>query len=526
MALWIDEIAFGALPNINPQPLFSAVCERTIDGAITHKPIYLDNAADKFYITIDTTKQGQVEKHACDLSTFTCSNVTVTAMPNYAFAGCENIEAVAFPTNSALIPDGLFSYNTYDGVKYYAVGDSDPAGNVVDLSNTAITSIGKEAFKENKHITSFIAPASMGSSAGLSIGASAFEGCTNLESIDFSNVACSKITIGASAFKNCKSLTSITFPSSADVEIVLSASEIFSGCKALTSIQLNPKTTGALGNSVFFGCEELRSVTVKGFDPEDADTAIKVESIGERAFSGCKNLNTFQFAAFSNVTKANKEAFKNTGSLGGSVSLPASWAEFGESAFSTTNMTSLTFGYAGENLKLGNSSFAENKQLTEVRFNKGCSLDNYNSSNIFKNSTALEKMFLPTDFELGTSKLSNFLLQDTYKKTPALCIYKKYKSYTGSLSDNWRKINGANYAQVYFQIQGDADADAISTSIDDVMKDNKSDVNATSTHYWATIGGVPTLLGTTPRRTTDPSLVIYFSTGYTLDSSGFHAPAP
>jgi len=72
------------------------------------------------------------------------------------------------------------------------------------IQNYPVTSIGKEAFLENRNITSVIIPNSVTSiRAG-----GAFAVCTNLTSVTIPNKV---TTIESFAFQSCTSLTSVTF---------------------------------------------------------------------------------------------------------------------------------------------------------------------------------------------------------------------------------------------------------------------------------------------------------------------------
>ncbi len=105
-----------------------------------------------------------------------------------------------------------------------------------------------------------------------SIGGSAFEGCSNLESITIPEGVTS---IGTYAFYNCSSLTSIEIPEG--VTSILEAA--FRGCSSLTSIEI-PEGVTSIGRYAFSGCSNLTSITIP----------TSVTSIGGRAFEDCDSL--------------------------------------------------------------------------------------------------------------------------------------------------------------------------------------------------------------------------------------------
>ena len=109
-----------------------------------------------------------------------------------------------------------------------------------------------------------------------SIGANAFFGCINLESLTFTPTSI-LTSIGDLAFKNCFSstsiFTSITIPNS----VISIGQEAFRNCASLESVTLptNPLFI-SIGISAFQACG-LKSITIPN----------SVTSIGTSAFSGC-----------------------------------------------------------------------------------------------------------------------------------------------------------------------------------------------------------------------------------------------
>lgn len=100
--------------------------------------------------------------------------------------------------------------------------------------------------------------------------------CTDTEIIIPSEYNAKHVTsIGDSAFYACSGLTSVTIPDS-----VTSIGEIaFSNCTGLTSVTIGNGVT-SIGNQAFSGCSGLTSITI----PDS------VTSIGSYAFSGCGGL--------------------------------------------------------------------------------------------------------------------------------------------------------------------------------------------------------------------------------------------
>ena len=125
--------------------------------------------------------------------------------------------------------DTLVGANIKDGVLlgYYGLG-----GDIV-LPNT-VTKIDNEALKGNDNIVSITIPGSV-----KDIGNNAFEGCTKLERVIFTNPekTSENLIIRLSAFQNCKKLTECEIPARA-YQVV---GNIFKGCTSLTEVKVNAK---------------------------------------------------------------------------------------------------------------------------------------------------------------------------------------------------------------------------------------------------------------------------------------------
>lgn len=143
---------------------------------------------------------------------------------------------------------------TVDGINYYLRSDktatvtaSTVTGDIVipekitvDGVNYSVTSIGNEAFKDSKALTSVAMP------SVTSIGYCAFEDCEALTSVDMPSVT----SIGNQAFYGCSSLTSVTMPSVKSI-----GNEAFYSCP-ITNLSL-PATLTSIGNSCFIKTREI-----------------------------------------------------------------------------------------------------------------------------------------------------------------------------------------------------------------------------------------------------------------------------
>ncbi len=210
-----------------------------------------------------------------------------------------------------------------------------------------------------------------------SIGENAFESCSNLTNITLGNGVTS---IGSCAFKSCSGLTSITIPNS----VKSIGSSAFPGCIGLTSIKVSsgntkydsrdncnaiietasntliqsckttiiPNTITSIGNSAFYECSGLTSITIPN----------SVTSIGNYAFLGCDGLTSVTIP--NSVTSIGGYAFEYCDGLT-SITIGNSVTSIGDSAFeSCSGLTSITIPDSVTSIEI--NAFSYCKKLTKI----------------------------------------------------------------------------------------------------------------------------------------------------------------
>ncbi|MCM1227722.1 MAG: leucine-rich repeat protein [Clostridium sp.] len=218
-----------------------------------------------------------------------------------------------------------------DGIyDYIRISDCDDSAETVDIpaeiDGLLVTSIGNFVFMNCENLTSIIIPGNVAF-----IGALAFANCKSLTNItipegvktiiDETFRGCENLInitipesverIGYAVFTNCYSLESITIPEN----VTTIEDGTFGGCYNLTSINVSenntvyssengvllnkdktklicvpagrmknefPESVTSIGNSAFFTCITLKSITL----PED------ITAIGYGAFNWCENLTS------------------------------------------------------------------------------------------------------------------------------------------------------------------------------------------------------------------------------------------
>ena len=162
------------------------------------------------------------------------------------------------------------------------------------------------------------------------IGDDAFNGCSNLTSVEFPN---SLVSIGQSAFEVCRNLTSITIPNS----VTSIGSWAFSHCNSITEITI-PNSVSHIGINPFHDCTNLAQITVElgnlYYDSRNNCNAI-IETSSNSIISG--SLNT---VIPNSVTAICRDAFLQIPIT--TISIPASVVRIDMSAFALTSLSEIT----------------------------------------------------------------------------------------------------------------------------------------------------------------------------------------
>lgn len=254
-----------------------------------------------------------------------------------------------------------FAYTQKSGKEYYTVQPSpDVTGEVLipatyddgEHGELPIGVIASSAFTGNTTITSVIMR------AVTEIGASAFQGCTALETVEFSDVL---VAVKSSAFDGCTSL-------SIDLVIGETVNELGSYSFRNTAIKTvkicggqNYSTTTAKG--IFSGCTSLTSIVFEFADDK------YWTNIPESFADGCSNLSEFSYTKANYLSSIGTYAFRGTALT--TFTMPAfssssSYCSIGKGAFTdTVTLTSFDFGSGGTNLNILTEAFL-NTGLTEI----------------------------------------------------------------------------------------------------------------------------------------------------------------
>lgn len=224
-----------------------------------------------------------------------------------------------------------------------------------------------------------------------------YSGVVNIpETVTYMNRTRNVTAIGNSAFFGCDQLTSVTIPNS----VTAIGNSAFMGCDQLTSMII-PNSVTTIGNSAFSECRSLTTVNIPNsmtsivdfvFEGCSALTSISISnsvtSIGNYAFHGCSALSSLTIG--NSVMTIGEYTFASCYNLT-SVTIPNSVMTIGEYAFSECfGLISLTIGNSVTTI--GNRAFYGCRGLTSVTIpNSVTSIGNY----AFHGCNALTSVTIP-----------------------------------------------------------------------------------------------------------------------------------
>lgn len=264
--------------------------------------------------------------------------------------------------------DTLVGANIKDGVLlgYYGLG-----GDIV-LPNT-VTKIGDEALKGNDNIVSITIPGSV-----KDIGNNAFEGCTKLERVIFTNPgqASGNLIIRVSAFQDCKKLTECEIPARA-YQVV---GNIFKGCTSLTEVKVNA------ANPYYFTRDGvLFGPALVGYKPQyDGAYALQSYPAGRQgAYTIPSEVNGKE------IDQIWTSGFEGAASLT-DITIPASIGRLGTAAFENTGLTHVTIPDTVQ--QVDPAVFQNCTSLVSVKLPNGITeIDQY----LFANCISLQNVDMP-----------------------------------------------------------------------------------------------------------------------------------
>ncbi len=321
------------------------------------------------------------------------------------FAGLCGIKLPSLSANAAEEAD--FTYSV-DGNEITITGHSNPIGNLVipaEINGMPVTKIADSAFNGSLNITSVRIPATVAH-----IERIAFSNCTSLMIVTFEKRdETQTLSTGSYVFSGCSALSSINLE---DANITKMGGGFFFRCSSLEKMAI-PETVTEIEGAVFHGCTSLKEVTLnknitsldnfgggvsEGFFQDC--TSLKeivipanITTIGAKTFLG-SGLEKITFENGTGLTTIGEQAFGDSDLR--SIVIPATVTSIGKMAFSgCTNLETVTFEKREENQYLSTESdvFADCTALSSINLEDSKVISM--GARCFLNCPSLKKIIMP-----------------------------------------------------------------------------------------------------------------------------------
>jgi hypothetical protein len=268
---------------------------------------------------------------------FGCSNLTtvtysdiasVESIGNRAFA-YTGLTSISFPTNVRTIGDGVYdNCNALSGnlvipdfitsIGVEAFQNSGYTGTLTFQNTSLLETISDYAFAQNLSGAGFTGSLTIPNSVE-TIGASAFQNCSEFDGTLLLPANIEFKTIGASAFYDCSKFTgTLTIPNT--VETI--GASAFSGCYRFTGALTIPNSVTSIGQSAFFACTGFTGTLT---------ISPGVTSIAQNTFASCTAL-TGPLTIPSEVTSIGYHAFHSCSGFA-TIAIPSSVVSIETGAF-------------------------------------------------------------------------------------------------------------------------------------------------------------------------------------------------
>lgn len=406
----------------------SAACNQVINATSSHQLTIPEGVC-----TVINDSEG-----ISDLASAVTFPSSMERVPENFLNGKSNIKTITFKGNTAAIEDGAFAGTGISNITLpngFKLGEGVFRGcaslRKVTLPSE-ITSIPKDTFRGCSSMTSIVLPQKVtgigkGAFANSNINYTIINGVHKTDCLDLSNIA----SIGASAFDGCKNLNSVVcgtslryvgdnaFSTSSLKSISIPENAIIEkfGTRAFANSNLTsfdvPDNVLSLSSNCFFGCRELTTINFS----ENFNT------LYESVFNGCSKLSKIDLPK--TLVKMSNDAFNNAGTEAAVAgeeagidltlrSLPKYTDYAGNEQYShfkgIKSLTIVNDEGATPITELPNGIFSDNSNLKSVVLNEGLETI---GDNAFSNCKSLNNISLSSTVK----KIGNNAFKDDIELT-------------------------------------------------------------------------------------------------------------
>lgn len=223
---------------------------------------------------------------------------------------------------------------------------------------------GKRAFYNCKKLKKVTVPGYYYSP--ITLGESAFEGCSELETID----GMKNLVLGRKCFRNCSKLewSYADWPFYYDPSKLTVPARAFENCKKITGFKLSWYM-----NYKFYSITEIGEYAFAGTGIEQLELPESITYIGSGAFANCENLSRLEISEKIKTDLAYQESvFEGCSSLQ-YISIPSTWTVIPRRMFK--DCASLSYNPYQNNVvtKIGDNAFEGCTSLTDFTLKEGIS---------------------------------------------------------------------------------------------------------------------------------------------------------
>lgn len=242
------------------------------------------------------------------------SNMQLEVIGQQAFESCSALTSFTIPSSvkningNAFNLSGLTSITIPENVASIGSGAFGKCANLATVNYNAIHATGvlSSPFDGSGSASGIEVYIGKGTTSKINyIHRSLFKN-TNITKVEINNVEIS-MSLGDEVFRNCNSLTSVKFSSSCNIKSL--GTSAFEGCTALQTVIL-PNGLTEIGEQTFYNCSSLYSISESG---NGIAVPSGVTAIGAKAFSGCSSI--FSLSLPVTVESIGEQAFYNCISL-------------------------------------------------------------------------------------------------------------------------------------------------------------------------------------------------------------------